>query len=65
MPKSELTRKEVIARMESRGDLDPDCPGCRVRYEAEDPAYVFAPYHKALESCQSGKRAHCTCDTCF
>jgi hypothetical protein len=25
----------------------------------------FAPQHKASEGCRSGKRAHCTCDTCF
>lgn len=25
----------------------------------------FAPPHDASASCLSGRRAHCTCDTCF
>jgi hypothetical protein len=25
----------------------------------------FHPYHDASDRCQSGKHAHCTCDTCF
>lgn len=61
----EIARSEVITRMMSRGDLDPDCPGCQSRYAAEDPTMVFAPHHKASDRCQSGKRNHCTCDTCF
>jgi hypothetical protein len=23
------------------------------------------PYHEASTRCESGKRPHCTCDTCF
>lgn len=25
----------------------------------------FHPPHDASDGCQSGKRQHCTCDTCF
>jgi hypothetical protein len=25
----------------------------------------FFPLHDASERCESGKHAHCTCDTCF
>lgn len=27
--------------------------------------YSMGPPHDASNSCQSGKRSHCTCDTCF
>jgi hypothetical protein len=33
------------------------CPTCY--------AGGFQPAHKPMDSCQSGKRPHCTCDTCF
>lgn len=29
------------------------------------PKSGMMPYHKASERCQSGKKAHCTCDTCY
>lgn len=61
----ERTKAEVIAHMESLGHLDPTCPGCRVFYAAEHPESHFAPSHKASRRCESGKRPHCTCDTCF
>lgn len=28
-------------------------------------ANTFHPPHDASENCQSGKRKHCSCDTCF
>jgi len=61
------TRAEQITRWEQEGRLDPECPFCqREFYAAESKPYdVFAPNHKASEGCESGKRAHCTCDTCF
>jgi hypothetical protein len=60
------TREQAIARLEASGDLDPTCNGCRERYESKGMPYdVFAPRHKASDRCQSGKRSHCTCDTCF
>jgi len=60
------TRDEQIKRLEASGDLDPECPGCRERYENPGlPIDVFAPHHKASTRCRSGGYDHCTCDTCF
>lgn len=60
------TRDEQIARWERLGWLDPQCPGCREFYSSPwKPSEVFAPRHKAMDSCQSGKHPHCTCDGCF
>jgi hypothetical protein len=60
------TRTEQIVRLEATGLLDPNCPGCRERYEsASKPCDVFAPSHKASERCESGGRPHCTCDVCW
>lgn len=39
-----------------------ECAFCdRMRAEGVS----FHPYHDASMNCQSGKRSHCTCDTCF
>lgn len=39
-----------------------ECPFCdRMR----EYGVTFHPDHDASSSCQSGKREHCTCDTCF
>ena len=60
------TRDEQIARWEREGMLDPACPGCAEVYRNPGlPSAVFAPRHKASSRCESGKRAHCTCDICF
>ena len=56
---------DVIARLESRGLLVADCPGCYEFYASAHPLDVFAPSHKASPRCASGGRPHCTCDTCF
>jgi hypothetical protein len=39
----------------------PDAIDCEFRR----PARGFAPRHKASDYCMSGRRPHCTCDTCF
>lgn len=44
-----------------RGVWDPACSYCQ---RAGRPGGFFPP-HTALSSCQSGKRAHCSCDSCF
>jgi len=62
---SNETREQMIARWESEGWLVPDCPGCRERYEAKMPTDVFGPRHTASSRCESGKREHCSCGTCF
>lgn len=62
------TRDEQVARWEANGLLDPTCATCqREVYARPDkmPSDVWMPRHKASASCQSGKHAHCTCDTCF
>lgn len=59
------TREQKIARGEREGWLVSDCLGCKERYEAKDPTSVFVPNHQASTRCESGRRPHCTCDTCF
>lgn len=58
-------REQAIKRMEANGDLDPDCPMCRNLFYSHPKLDPFAPRHKPLSSCRSGKRPHCTCDGCF
>lgn len=58
------TREERIARLEARGSLDPNCPGCREFYE-HPTLSPFAPSHNPLSTCGSGKRPHCTCPRCW
>lgn len=66
MKVSDETREEMIARWEKEGYLDPTCLGCKEYYEYPGmPTGVFAPRHSASTRCESGKRPHCTCDTCF
>lgn len=61
-------RDRHIKRWESEGRLDPECPFCKSEFYAKTrtfPQDVFAPNHTASSRCESGKRSHCTCDTCF
>ena len=39
-----------------------ECSLCDRARETGDPAM---PSHTAKERCQSGRRNHCTCDTCY
>ena len=39
-----------------------DCAYCQREKERNS---TFFPRHQASERCRSGKRNHCTCDTCF
>lgn len=59
------TRGERIMRLEELGTINPFCDYCQEFYKAKDPATHFAPRHTASPGCRSGKRPHCTCDTCF
>lgn len=60
---------DYIADLERRGLIDPNCNGCKEFYtelrKGKELWQVFAPTHRAMESCRSGKYNHCTCDTCF
>jgi hypothetical protein len=38
---------------------------CAICKRAVEERGGFAPYHDASERCESGKRAHCSCSTCF
>ncbi len=61
---TEETKEQRLARLEAQGIIFKDCPYCREWYEhpTGNPA---APRHQASASCESGKRPHCTCDTCW
>jgi hypothetical protein len=39
-----------------------DCDLCKYAMEHRSEP---VPYHDASERCESGKREHCSCDTCF
>ena len=39
--------------------------GCTYCQGERERGNTFFPSHHASERCQSGKRNHCTCDTCF
>lgn len=58
------TREERIERLVQSGSLDRDCRGCQ-EFLAHPTLTPFAPRHRALASCRSGGRPHCTCDSCF
>jgi hypothetical protein len=64
-PPPEPDKAEQIRRMEKTGSIVRGCLACREFYDAPNPLDVFAPRHTASQRCESGKRPHCTCDTCF
>lgn len=39
--------------------------GCAYCEAARERGDSMMPSHNAMPSCRSGKRNHCTCDTCF
>lgn len=61
---------EVHAKMQAIADRLPrrslapegECAYCDATRKAGDEMF---PSHDASHRCESGKRAHCTCDTCF
>ena len=59
-----IEKTERLKRLESTGDIDPNCKGCEPYYE-HPVASPFCPNHKASARCESGGYNHCTCDTCF
>lgn len=56
------TKEQRIARQVRQGSIVEGCKGCEIFFDNPD---AFAPRHKASDRCRSGKRSHCTCDTCF
>lgn len=60
------TREEMVKRWEASGWLKQDCARCKKFYASPGkPTDVHGPSHRASDRCESGKRPHCTCDTCF
>lgn len=57
--------QERLQRMISRGSIDPECDFCQREFLSHLRLDPFAPRHTAMDTCRSGKRPHCTCDTCF
>ena len=62
--------REYIKILEMAKALDPDCNQCKILFypkiiKGERVHNIFAPSHKPSHKCESGKRPHCTCDTCF
>ncbi len=52
------------------GEIDRNCRGCQEMFiprilSGVHFTDIFAPRHKPSINCKSGKRPHCTCDTCF
>lgn len=61
---------DYALKLEEKGLIDRDCPSCQRDFIPRLKAGasfsdIFAPNHKASERCKSGRRPHCTCDTCF
>jgi hypothetical protein len=61
---------EYALDLERRGLLDRDCRSCQAYLipeikKGKKITDIFAPMHKAMDRCRSGKYPHCTCDTCF
>lgn len=55
-------RPEVDERLVRDAARWPDCDECQRGLARDDR---MLPMHTASEACESGKRAHCTCDTCY
>lgn len=61
---------EYIKELEQRKLINPTCKTCiEIFYPqiniGKRISDIFAPRHQASSRCESGKRNHCTCDTCF
>lgn len=64
-------RDDQIKYLEELGDLSPKCLSCQDLYAFYRKQWQpgmsapMAPRHRASALCESGKRPHCTCNTCF
>jgi len=61
---------EYVLNLEKDEEIDRFCKMCQQVFipqlmEGKKLHNVFGPRHKASKRCESGKRPHCTCDTCF
>ena len=56
----------TIARKEgSKRVLAVYYDGCKFCDDRKAEGCTFFPPHNASPQCESGRRNHCTCDTCF
>lgn len=53
-------RQMDILKVQS--EANPDCSRCRQFLEE---GLTLSPRHTASVRCQSGRRSHCSCETCF
>ena len=58
----ESALKRVTAEAEEKFGDDLGHPGCKM---CRHVSVFGGPSHEASTFCRSGKRPHCTCDTCF
>lgn len=42
-----------------------ECRTCDREYWPDPKRVTSMPSHEASSRCESGKRSHCTCDTCY
>lgn len=68
----ELTSEilEYILQLEKEGRFDRFCKFCQEHFMPQLKIGrrlpdIYAPPHKPSTHCESGKKPHCTCDTCF
>jgi len=62
LPRGTHTIDDVTLEVGHAGNVRwrSDCAQC-----VKQGKNAFAPQHDAMPDCQSGARAHCTCDGCF
>jgi hypothetical protein len=58
------TREERLKRWHEMGTIDLNCDYCKEMID-HPTLNAFMPRHRASTMCRSGRRSHCTCDTCF
>lgn len=51
----------IATDLYKRRRVDEDCNYCKKNAKTDD----MMPWHDANPRCESGKRNHCTCDTCY
>jgi hypothetical protein len=56
---SKSIRADVLTQFGKPDPAHPECSECLSTSVFEGPS------HEASSNCQSGRRPHCTCDTCF
>ena len=65
--RGEATPEDVLAATAAATapHISPFVDGCSACDTIKTAPSQFGPRHFASDRCESGKRNHCTCDTCF